>query len=169
MHRTDIDSQQRPVIGRTLIAVMMLAAAVTSRIASASEDLDGRAGASRKIVMRDEEFISPSTLTMNRDDVLEFENESGEFMRFVFLEPKDQTEKIRCHLVDHTMARPDQAPWLLFDYDPGRRLTAVIPPGKFASACSLAPGQYAFVATRVSRDPRAAEDSLGTKGTITVQ
>jgi hypothetical protein len=169
MHRTRVDGQERPVIERTVIAVMILVAAVTSGIARASEDVNGRAGAARKIVMRDEEFVSPSALTMSRGDVLEFENDSGEFMRFVFVEPQDQTDKIRCDLVDHTIARPDQAPWLLFDWGPGRRLTAVIPPGKFASACSLAPGHYAFVATRVSRDPRPVEDSLGTKGTITVQ
>jgi len=148
---------------------MMLAAAVTSGIASASEDVDGRVAAARKVIMRDNERITPSALMMNRGDVLEFENHSGQFMRLVFVEPRDQADKIRCYPIDHTTARPDQAPWLLFDWGPGRRLTATIPPGKFASACSLAPGQYAFVARRVNRDPRAVEDSLGTKATITVQ
>ena len=90
-------------------------------------------------------------------------------MKLIFVEPQDQTDKIRCFPIDHTIARPYQAPGLLFDWGPGRRLTATMPPGKFASACSLAPGQYTFVAKRVSRDPRGAEDSLGTKGTITVQ
>jgi len=152
-----------------IIAVMMLAVTVTSGIASASEDVDGRVATARKIVMRNDDLISPSALTMNRGDVLEFENDSGQFMRLVFVEPRDQTDKIRCYPIDHTMARPEQSPWLLFNWGPGRRLTATMPPGTFASACSLAPGQYAFVARRVSRDPRGAEDSLGTKGTITVQ
>ena len=160
---TNIGSQDK------IIAAMMLAVAVTSGIASASEDVDGRVAAARKLVMRDDELISPSALTMNHDDVLEFENESGQFMRLIFVEPQDQTEKIRCYPIDHTIARPDQAPWLLFSWGPGRRLTATMPPGKFASACSLAAGQYTFVARRVSRDPRGAEASLGTKGTITVQ
>ena len=169
MHRTKIDRQEHPVIGGTIIAVMMLAAAMTSTIAWAAEDVDDRAGTARRIVMQDDDRISPSSLTMKRADVLEFENDSGEFVRLVFVEPQDQAEKIRCYLTDHTIARPDQTPWLLFDWGAGRRLTATIPPGKFASACSLAPGQYAFVTKRVSRDPRAMVDSLGTKGTITVQ
>ena len=152
-----------------IIAVMMLAVTVTSGIASASEDVDGRVATARKIVMRNDDLISPSALTMNRGDVLEFENDSGQFMRLVFVEPEDQREKVRCHLVDRTIARPDQTPRLVLDWGAGQRLTAIIPPGRFASACSLAPGQYAFVARRVSRDPRGAEDSLGTKGTITVQ
>ena len=90
-------------------------------------------------------------------------------MRLVFVEPEDQREKVRCHLVDRTIARPDQTPRLVLDWGAGQRLTAIIPPGRFASACSLAPWRYAFVARRVSRDPRGGEDSLGTKGTITVQ
>jgi len=166
MHRIDIDS---PVIGRTVIVLMMLAAAVASGMASASEELEGRVRTARKIVMHDDDLISPSALTMNRDDVLEFENDSGKFMRLVFVEPEDQREKVRCQLVDRTIARPGQTPRLVLDWGAGQRLTAIIPPGRFASACSLAPGRYAFVARRVSRDPRGGEDSLGTKGTITVQ
>ena len=152
-----------------VIAAMMLAVAVTSGIASASEDVDGRVAVARKLVMRDDELISPSALTMGHDDVLEFDNESGRFMKLIFVEPQDQTDKIRCFPIDHTIARPYEAPGLLFDWGPGRRLTATMPPGKFASACSLGPGQYTFVAKRVSRDPHGGEDSLGTKGTITVQ
>jgi len=154
---------------RNVIIAMVLAVAATSGVGSASDDVDGRGAVARKIIMRDAELISPSALTMNHDDVLEFENDSGEFMRLVFVEPRDQADKIRCYPIDHTIARPDQAPWLLFDWGPGRKLTATIPPGKFASACSLVPGQYAFVTRRISRDPRGAEDSLGTKGTITVK
>ena len=119
--------------------------------------------------MRDDDLISPSALTMSRGDVLEFQNDSGQFMRLVFVEPQEQADRIRCYPIDHRIGRPAQAPWMLFDWGAGGRLTATIPPGKFASACSLVPGQYAFVVTRVSRDPRAEDHSLGAKGTITVQ
>ncbi len=152
MLRTDIDSQERPAIGRTVIAIMMLAVTVTSGIASASEDVAGRVAAARRIILWDDDLITPSALTMSRGDVLEFENDSGQFMRLVFVEPQDQTDKIRCYPIDHTIARPDQTPWMLFDWGLGQRLAATIPPGKFASQCSLA----------------RAEDSLGTKITITV-
>ena len=94
---------------------MMLAAAVTSGIAAASENMDGRVAAAKKIVVRDDDSINPSALTMSHDDVLEFENDSGQFMRLVFVEPQDQTDKIRCYPIGHTVGRPDQAPWLLFD------------------------------------------------------
>jgi hypothetical protein len=164
MLRTDTRSHGVPAF-----AAMMVAVAVASGIASASGNLDGGVTATRKIVIRDDELISSSTLTMSQHDVLEFENDSGHFVRLIFVEPKDPTDKIRCYPIDLTIARPDQTPWRFFDWGPGRRLTATIPPGTFASACSLAPGQYAFVATRISRDRRGAEDSLGTKGTITVQ
>jgi hypothetical protein len=131
--------------------------------------MEGRGRAARKIVMHDDELISPSALTMNRDDVFEFENDSGQFVRLVFVEPEDQRDMVRCHLVDPTIAGPDQTARLVLDWGDGRRLSAIIPPGRFASVCSLAPGRYTFVARRVSRDPRGGEDSLGTKGTITVQ
>jgi hypothetical protein len=164
------EAQMRTIdIGRQGVVAVMLAVAVTSGIASAAQDVDGRVAAARRIIMWDNELITPSALTMSQDDRLEFENDSGQLMRLVFVEPQDQTDKIRCYPIDHTIARPDQAPWLLFDWGPGRRLTANIPPGKFASACTLVPGQYAFVARRVSRDPRGPEDSFGTKGTITVK
>jgi hypothetical protein len=152
------DSRKALVIGRTVIVLMLMAQPASADVAAA-----------RRIVMRDNDLISPSALTMGRNDVLEFENDSGQLLRLVFIEPHDQTDKIRCYPIDHTIARPDQMPWMLFDWGPGRQLTATIPPGKFASACSLVPGQYAFIATRVSRDPRGAASSLGTKGTITVQ
>jgi len=166
MHRIDNDT---PAIGRTVMVLMMLAAAMTSGMASASDEMEGRGRSARKIVMHDDELISPSALTMNRDDVLEFENDSGQLMRLVFVEPEDQREKVRCHLVNRTSARPDETPRVVLDWDAGTRLTTIIPPGRFASVCSLAPGRYAFVARRVSRDPRGGEDSLGTKGTITVE
>ena len=156
--------------GRMAIAVILLAAGVTSGVAWASECGEDRArGGTRKIVVWGDDRISPSTITMNCADVLAFENDSGQVMRLVFVEPRDQSEKIRCAPADHTLARPDQTPWLLFDWGPGRQLTATMRPGTFPSTCSLAPGEYAFVAKPIHRDPRAAEDSLGTKGTITVQ
>jgi hypothetical protein len=155
--------------GRGLLVVMTLTVTMATGIASASGDVDGDRAAARRIVLRDGDLISPSALTMSRNEVLEFENDSGQFMRLVFVEPEDQTDRIRCYPTDHAIARPRDMPWTLFEWAPGRRLSATIPPGKFASTCSLVPGQYAFVATRVSRDPRGADHSLGTKGTIRVQ
>ena len=165
---TDIGNREVSVLRRRVIVVMALAAAMVCGIASASGDVDAGAAAARKVVMRDD-LISPSSLTMTRNEVLEFENDSGQFMKLVFVEPQEQADRIRCYPIDHRIGRPAQAPWMLFDWGPGGRLTATIPPGKFASACSLLPGQYVFVARRLGRDSRGADYSLGTKGTITVQ
>ena len=90
-------------------------------------------------------------------------------MKLTFVEPEDQADKIRCYPINHTIVRRERAPSLLFDWGPGRRLTATIPPGRFASACSLVPGQYEGIATRISRDPRGPDELLGTKATITVR
>lgn len=99
MLRTETDSQGVPLIRRGVIVAMMLAVAVASGIASASGDVDGGVTTARKIVMRDNELISPSVLTMNPRDVVEFENDSGQFMRLVFVEPQDQADKIgRAHV-----------------------------------------------------------------------
>ena len=156
--------------GATIVALVTLIAGVTFTTAQASNDVDARpAGNARTIVLQGEDRLTPSTLTMTAGDVLEFENDSGELMRLIFVEPPDQDDSINCYLADHTIARPDQVPWLLFDRGPRRRLTATIPPGKFPSVCSLAPGQYTFVTVPVPRDPRDVLESLGIKGTITVE
>jgi len=160
---------QRTRSGVTIVALMTLIAGVMSTIARASNDVDGRARGARTIVLQGQDQITPSALTMTAGDVLEFENDSGELMRLIFVEPPDQDDNIHCYLADHTIARPDEMPWLLFDRDPGRRLTATIPPGKFASVCSLAPGQYTFVTVPVPRDSSDVLESLGIKGTITVE
>ena len=150
---------------RTMMVIVALSAAMVSGIPAASGDVDH--GADRRIVMRDD-LVSPSALTMSRNETLEFENDSGQFIRLIFVEPRDQTDKIRCYPNDHTVVGPGGARSTLFEWGPGRRLTATIPPGKAVSACALLPGQYVFVTTRLSRAVRA-DDWLGTKGTITVQ
>ena len=87
----------------------------------------------------------------------------------VFVEPRDQADKIRCRMSGAEVADPSQARWLRFGWSLGQRLTATIPPGRFASVCSLAPGQYAFVARQVSGYLPRPDAALGTKATITVQ
>jgi len=47
-------------------------------IAIASEEVKGGAAVAHKIMLMDGELISPSALTMSRDDILEFENYSGQ-------------------------------------------------------------------------------------------
>lgn len=68
----------------------MLAVAVAFGIASASERVDGGVAAR----------------TLNQDDELQLEDDSGQFMTLVFVEPQDQTDEIWYYPIGHTIARP---------------------------------------------------------------
>jgi hypothetical protein len=48
-------------------------------------------------------------------------------------------------------------------------LTAYIPPGLFPSACSFAPGRYAYRVRELDADMRPLEEKLGQLGSITVK
>ena len=65
---------------------------------------------------------------------------------------------------------PHEAPaWQLFAWSDGQ-LRAVVPPGRFASICSLDPGNYSFITRRVGA--QAAGRGGGTlpeKGEIVVK
>jgi hypothetical protein len=128
----------------------------------------GDASIARTITIIDGDVILPSTLSMRTGDVLEFTNYSAEPMLLSFIEPQDAIDKIRCPVV-HEEAPSGAPDPLRLDVDGSRpRPSTIIPPGRSASSCSLEPGHYGFLMRRVSRDFRAPEDSLGTKGVITV-
>ena len=154
---------------RNSLVLMTLPLALAAGIASAAENGGRPATASHKVITIDGELIRPSALVMREDDVLEFVNYSTTRVMLVFVEPQDQVDKIRCHLINSKNGDPDKVPWQLFGWGPSNQLTAIIPPGRFVSVCSLVPGQYAFVTKQVGRGVGAPLDALGTKGTITVQ
>lgn len=149
-------------------AVLLSLGLALGAAAAWAEDAQSHATA-HETIMIDSERVVPQALTMKHDEVLEFENYSFNPMRIVFIEPKEQADKIRCHLINPRAGGAGRAPWLLFGWGAGHRLTAIIPPGRFASVCSLAPGQYAYVAQRAGRDVRAPVEVAGPKGTITVE
>src|SRR5260221_7242037 len=148
-----------------LLAALVIA--TTASITTANGPR-GATSVAREITIIDGDVILPSTLSMRTGDVLEFTNYSAEPMLLSFIEP-DAIDKLRCPVV-HDDA-PSGAPNpLRLDVDGSRpRLSTTIPPGRSASPCPLEPGHYGFLMRRVSRDFRAPEDSLGTKGLITVE
>jgi len=150
----------------TLLALGLLLA---TGIAWAAEDVHSHASAPHKTIVLDTDRVSPSALVIDKQDVIEFENYAGNPMTIVFVEPADQLEKIHCHLIDAKPTSESKAPWLLFEWNAKHQLTATIPPGQFASLCSLAPGDYAFVSKAAPKARPEAQDTLGTKGTITVR
>lgn len=149
--------------------LLALGLLVASGIARGTEDVHSHANAPHKTIVLDNDRISPEALTMGEDDVLQFENYAPDPMTVLFVEPKEQPGKIHCHLIDAKHEGASKAPWLLFDWNPKQQLTATIPPGRFASLCSLAPGEYVFVTKPATRAVSGSAEGLGMKGTITVR
>ena len=87
-----------------------------------------------------------------------------------FLEPENQVEKIHCPLVTGKIVKSG-GQLAVFSFDYKKRLIATVAPGRFASICSLAPGQYSYVVEPVRgvKTGTGAGQRLSNKGTITVQ
>ena len=144
----------------------------TIGMARAAETVGDGARAPHTIVIVDSGLLYPETLTVHQGDVLEFQNFSSESVMFMFIEPKNAADELHCRPAENTEAtagRGKVTRWPLFTSGPNHDLTATIPPGRFSSACSLAPGRYVFVTKRIGRDVRSPGDTLGQKGTITVE
>ena len=134
---------------------------------AAANDSTGTGAVAHTITIIDSDVLRPSTLSMRSGDVLEFNNYSAQPTLLLFTDPPDPVDKVRC--------RPAHAPGpsattdLMHNESGEPQLFTVIPPGRSASSCSLEPGRYGFLMRRVSRDVRAPNDAIGTKGVITVQ
>jgi hypothetical protein len=124
------------------------------------------------ITVIDPGLLLPGALTIRQGEALEFANYTSDAIRLVFIEPKDSAEEVRCGVGEKAAAaagsdtvrgRP------VFVDGPAHRLTVIVPPGRYSTACSLTPGRYAFVTSRLGRDPRSPLDALGLKGTISVE
>lgn len=156
---------------RVTVLVGWLVLALGLGVARAeSEPLEAHSHRPMKTVVLDNERIVPSTLDMGTGDVLVFENHSLRPMRLTFTAPEDLQEKIRCGLLRHGPDDEARAPWLLFAWDDGQ-LTATIPPGRFASICSLQKGSYTFLTASIGIEPRQTGSGGGTpeKGQIVVR
>jgi hypothetical protein len=150
------------------IVVVLVALAVPGM----AEDERNHFGGEHKTVRIDIDRVTPTELTMGPGDVLEFENYAFNPMTVQFTDPANQVDKIHCRLAAHDASKPKagEDPWIFFQFNPQGQLTAIIPPGRFASVCSLAPGRYVFVSHQAPRmTTQAPSNDLGTKGTITVQ
>jgi len=133
------------------------------------EDAGAHARETPHTVILDGQDIRPSTTTMGAGDTLVFENYSVHTMRITFTEPADLRERIRCGLVKQKEADKAQALWQLFAWSDGK-LVGTIPPGRFASVCSLREGTYTFVTARLSVEARpAGGGGLPAKGEVIVK
>jgi hypothetical protein len=153
---------------RTVALACTLLALAAAVPAPADEEIGGHARHAQKLVILDAERIMPSDLKMDEGDVIVFQNQSAEPIIVTFVDPKNVADKIRCALVRKSDDEQPRAPWLLFQKR-GDQIAATIPPGRFASMCSLTPGAYSFTAQRSRVKTSDAGGVLQEKGLITVQ
>jgi hypothetical protein len=153
-----------------LVGSLLLLGLAAARVSAEGEPVEAHTQHPMKTIVLDDERIVPSRLTMAAADSLVFENHSVHPMRVSFTSPDGLAERIRCGLVKSTPKEPDRAPWLLFAWDDGK-LVATIPPGRFASVCSLQKGSYVFLVAAVGVEPRQEGSGGGSeeKGQIVVQ
>lgn len=119
----------------------------------------------QRVVVLDNERVSPSAVTLKGDEVLVFENQSVHPIRITFIEPAKSAEMVRCGLLNET---PDKRPpWGLFDASDGK-LTGVVAPGRFASLCAFQPGSYVYTAERQDAQGHA-DAELAMKGQVKVE
>jgi len=131
---------------RAVATVGLLTLLHLSVSAPGAEEMDHSEGTIRQVILG-RAAILPDDLTIAAKDVLEFQNMSAETLTVTFTEPADVLSKVRCHL---PRTKGDAAPpWALFTVE-GGKLVGTLPPGRFASLCSLAPGDYAYTVQRLA-------------------
>jgi len=111
--------------------------------------------------------IDPVDLTMSHDEMLSFVSTADQPLSIEFTQPKDQADRIKCHVADPKLLEGGEAPWATFRLNSEGHLTADVPGGLFPSVCKLAPGSYAYV-VRIMDSGIRAPGRLGQQGTITV-
>ena len=157
---------------RSIICSLILLPALASGPALAEhEGPDKHSHGATKTIVLDTTDIRPAALEMQHGDVISFINYSTDPIHLEFTEPKGMADKIRCGLVRDAKAKGSpSAPWALFTWNDGN-LAADVPPGQFASVCSLEPGHYAYTAQRVGHAAGAGNPSgvLPAKGQIEVK
>jgi len=158
--------------GWSVVPILSSALVLGIGIARAADNPIRDSRASHTITVIDPGLLVPGALAMRQGEPLEFANYATDAIRFVFIEPKTSAEEVRCRVGENAAAvaggdtvqgRP------VFVDGPAHRLTVIVPPGRYITACSLTPGRYAFVTSRVGRDPRSPLDALGQKGMIYVE
>ena len=151
------------------LTLALLLALMSAPALAEHEGPGSHAHGPKKTIVLDNDDIRPSSLQMDHADIVTFENQSTQPMRVVFTDPKDLIDKVRCSAIRNAKdSGTPSAPWALFVWNDGK-LSADVPPGQFASVCSLAAGHYAFTATGIGNDPGTQSGVLPSKGQIHVK
>jgi len=151
------------------VLVILLLALAPGAARAAGEPLGAHTEHPPKSIIIDNERIQPSSLDMTAENALVFENHSTRPITINFIEPADLRDRIHCGLIRQGAKEKGRVPWQLFSWDDGK-LAATIPPGRFASVCSLQQGTYAFTVAPLGPGVNPASGGkLPEKGQITVK
>lgn len=155
---------------RACVRLALLAGVLSAEPSlAASEPIEAHTQYPLKTIVLDAARLTPSEVTAAVGDALVFENHSVRPVRVTFVAPDDAADHVRCGLVRHGAGEPVRAPWLLFAREQGK-LTATIPPGRFASVCSLQKGTYGYVVVAVEAAPPGGSTAVSPEaGRIVVQ
>jgi hypothetical protein len=112
--------------------------------------------------------LDPANLTLARSEAVGFINTGNDPLTMEFTGPREQGGRITCRLSNPEALKRGEAPWAEFRLNDQGHYKASIPPGRFPSVCSLAPGPYTYVVHRITAGSTPSELRLGQQGTITV-
>ena len=154
---------------RPAVVVMLVLVLAPAMVRAAGEPLGAHTQRPPKWIIIDNERIQPSSLDMTTQDALVFENHSTRPVTIDFIEPADLRDRIHCGLIRPGAKTKSNVPWQLFVWNDGK-LAATIPPGRFASVCSLQQGTYAFTVAPLGPGVNPASGGkLPDKGQISVK
>src|SRR5262245_6443525 len=132
-----------------VLFLSLLLSLETSALLAAQEQPGEHAKHDTRTITLDGNDVRPSQTNMDHGELLAFANFSSHPVRVTFTEPVQLKDKIRCGLIHGGQKHVPSPAWALFSWQDDK-LIATVPPGQFASVCSLEPGSYAFTATRIS-------------------
>ena len=136
---------------------------------SSSPKVSASTGAGQKTILLGASNIEPDDVTVTSTEVIEFNSTALDPLQVEFIKPANQAGKINCRVADPKSLKPGEKPWATFNQNGEGHFTAMIPPGRFPSTCTLAPGSYTFVVHNLNEGTRASEGRLGQEGNITVR
>ena len=154
----------------TVLSLSVVLALGATRVLAAEEGPAEHAAHDTHTVALDGKDVRPSQTSMVHGDTLAFTNYSAHPLRVTFTEPSELKDKVRCGLVHGKEKKAPSAAWALFMWE-NDKLVATVPPGQFASVCSLEPGSYTFTALPINTAAPATADTtqLPAKGQIVVK
>ena len=159
--------QGRTLVGSIALTLVLGCAERRGTITSGTSGV--RAAQGQKTIVLGPTRLDPPDLVLATSESVAFVNTGTDPLTMEFTGPKEQTGRITCRLSDPKALKKGEAPWAEFRLNEEGHYKANIPPGRFPSVCTLAPGPYTYVVHVVTAALSPSELRLGQQGTITVR